>query len=316
MSDTLGSFSRGTQPFDERDLDALLTGDATDLPEALHPVADVIAALRSAPSPGELRGEEAVRAEFRMRAAFGHAPAGEPAAGTAARPAGVRGRRSGKTPGRRVLTRLALIPAAAVIVVAVAYSGNLPGPIQRLAHITIAAPSARPGSGGTSHGRHASSGGHPSLGGNRGSGHASVSGSAVAAPSSRVTAPPAAAASLCNEWSADYQRDPGGVSWRNSSVFQRLSTAAGGAGQVYGYCSQVWQQQPGHHIPRPPRYPVEMPSASGGQDSGGGSGNSGGGGNQGQGNKTPTPTPTPTPTASATPDSTPSAGSTGSQDGT
>jgi hypothetical protein len=55
-------------PFDERNLDALLSGHLADPPQALRQVADALAALRAAPTPAELTGEAAARAEFRALA--------------------------------------------------------------------------------------------------------------------------------------------------------------------------------------------------------------------------------------------------------
>lgn len=55
-------------PFDERNLDALLSGHLADTPSALRQVADALAALRAAPTPAELTGEAAARAEFRALA--------------------------------------------------------------------------------------------------------------------------------------------------------------------------------------------------------------------------------------------------------
>ena len=51
--------------YDERDLDALLSGYLADLPEALIPVAGTLAALHARPARPELAGEAAARAAFR-----------------------------------------------------------------------------------------------------------------------------------------------------------------------------------------------------------------------------------------------------------
>jgi hypothetical protein len=50
----------------ERDLDALLSGEAGYPTVVLGPVAGVLAALRAAPAPDELDGEAAARAAFRL----------------------------------------------------------------------------------------------------------------------------------------------------------------------------------------------------------------------------------------------------------
>ncbi len=60
----------GAPPFDERDLDALLSGEAVDIPVALRQVAEALTALRAAPTFAELRGEATIMAEFRALADF------------------------------------------------------------------------------------------------------------------------------------------------------------------------------------------------------------------------------------------------------
>src|SRR5215469_11823996 len=60
----------GPAPFDERDLDAVLSGEMTDIPVALRPVADALAALQVAPMPAELRGQAIIMAEFRALTEF------------------------------------------------------------------------------------------------------------------------------------------------------------------------------------------------------------------------------------------------------
>ena len=46
MPDSFPPPGWGPAPFDERDLDAVLAGKTADVPVALHPVVDVLAALR------------------------------------------------------------------------------------------------------------------------------------------------------------------------------------------------------------------------------------------------------------------------------
>src|SRR5215472_7821006 len=60
----------GPVSFDERDLDAVLSGEPTDIPVVLRPVADVLAALQAAPTPAELGGQAVIMAEFRALAEF------------------------------------------------------------------------------------------------------------------------------------------------------------------------------------------------------------------------------------------------------
>ena len=154
MPDSLLPPGWGFAPFDERDLDAVLSGKTADVPVALRPVADVLASLRADPVPAELYGEANAMAEFR---ALGLGQAGRPVPTMLleALPAGSRAR-SGRRPARhRVrparrhsLRRAILRPAAlfgavaaAVIVFAVLVTGNFVGPFRDIAH--MASPSAR-----------------------------------------------------------------------------------------------------------------------------------------------------------------------------
>ena len=104
---------------------------------SLRPVAEVLGALRAAPGPAELSGEELAMAQFRK----------------AANPGGQRRRRVASHRARsrrRGLPGLVFAPwvaaAAFLVVLAVggvaAYTGRLPTPIQSLAHVVIAAPPA------------------------------------------------------------------------------------------------------------------------------------------------------------------------------
>jgi hypothetical protein len=172
-------------PFDERDLDALLAGHPADPPLALRQVADALAALRAAPTPAELTGEAAARAEFRALA--GLRACGLDAAARAdeqshtlvlpAPPPGRAGRRrarhrSGRgaratgavrgvparphraRPPRRRLGRrggvMMAVAGAALIVAVIALTGSLPGGIHPLGHSSAAgktSPSSSAGSG-------------------------------------------------------------------------------------------------------------------------------------------------------------------------
>ena len=153
MPDSLLPPGWGFAPFDERDLDAVLSGKTADVPVALRPVADVLASLRAGPVPAELYGEANAMAEFR---ALGLGQAGRPAptmllealpAGSRARsgrrPARHRVRPARRHPLRRAILRpavLSAVAAAAVIVVAVLVTGNFVGPFRDIAH--MASPSA------------------------------------------------------------------------------------------------------------------------------------------------------------------------------
>jgi hypothetical protein len=164
MPDSLLPPGWGFAPFDERDLDAVLSGKTADVPVALRPVADVLASLRAGPVPAELYGEANAMAEFR---ALGLGQAGRPGPTMLleALPAGSRAR-SGRRPARhrvrparrhslrRAILRpavLSVVAAAAVIVAAVLVTGNFAGPLRDMAH--MASPSARTSSatGSTGH---------------------------------------------------------------------------------------------------------------------------------------------------------------------
>ena len=153
MPDSLLPPGWGFAPFDERDLDAVLSGKTADVPVALRPVADVLGSLRAGPVPAELYGEANAMAEFR---ALGLGQAGRPAptmllealpAGSRARP-GRQPARHRMSPARRHPLRratlrpavLSAVAAAAVIVVAVLVTGNFAGSLRDIAH--MANPSA------------------------------------------------------------------------------------------------------------------------------------------------------------------------------
>lgn len=120
-----GSLGRGATPDDD--------------PARWQPVAQVLAALTSAPESSELTGEARALAEFR---AF----ADVPARGADLPPPAPR-----RDPGRRTWLprgRLAVATATSAVLMggllALAYAGDLPMAAQRLAHDTINAPDARP----------------------------------------------------------------------------------------------------------------------------------------------------------------------------
>jgi hypothetical protein len=136
------SLNWGPAPEEEPDLDALLSGDAGYVPEALRPLAGVLAALRAVPAPAELDGETAARTAF-LRflppVEAGLVPAaGRPDDGRALLPpprtADGRVRRDRhrhrrRSPGRGRRTAIALLGSAAAVVVgfaalAGAFSGH------------------------------------------------------------------------------------------------------------------------------------------------------------------------------------------------
>jgi hypothetical protein len=127
---------------DERVLEALLSGQAYGVPEALVPVAGAIDALRAGPRRGELAGEDAARAAFRAATSAtvpvpraDGAEHGTVTARTLVFPPGDREQRSGarhrrrrRTGARATRPLVAAVGAAGVIViaVAVALTGMLP----------------------------------------------------------------------------------------------------------------------------------------------------------------------------------------------
>jgi hypothetical protein len=164
MPDSLLPPGWGFAPFDERDLDAVLSGKTADVPVALRPVADVLGSLRAGPVPAELYGEANAMAEFR---ALGLGQAGRPAptmllkalpAGSRARPgrqpARHRVRPARRHPLRRAILRpavLSAVAAAAVIVVAVLVTGNFAAPLRDIAHRASTSAGASLPKGSTGH---------------------------------------------------------------------------------------------------------------------------------------------------------------------
>ena len=139
---------RWTVSLDRVSLDrAALGRGATpdDDPARWQPVAQVLAALTSAPESSELTGEARALAEFRAFSEF-RAFADVPARGADLPPPAPR-----RDPGRRTWLprgRLAVAAATSAVLMggllALAYAGDLPMAAQRLAHDTINAPDARP----------------------------------------------------------------------------------------------------------------------------------------------------------------------------
>jgi hypothetical protein len=67
---------RGSLPYDERDLEAVLSGNTDGIAIGLHAVAKGLAPLRGGPRPAELAGEDAARAAFRAFMVVGAAEPG------------------------------------------------------------------------------------------------------------------------------------------------------------------------------------------------------------------------------------------------
>jgi hypothetical protein len=231
MPDSLPPPGWGPAPFDERDLDAVLAGKTADVPVALRPVADALAALRADPVAAELYGEANAMAEFR---ALGLGQAGRPAATMLleARPAGSRARPERRParhrvrparrhPLRRAVLRpavLSAVAAAAVIVVAVLVTGNFAGPFRAIAH--MASPSA-----GASFPKSST-------------GHSAAPGVQATSASRETTAPPSVAHSTasaqsvlsngCRAYYSYYQHQEGLSSWvTERSLWDQLTKLVG-----------------------------------------------------------------------------------------
>jgi len=276
--------------YHERDLDALLSGQPGNLPPALRPVESTLAALRAAPTRGELSDEAAARAEFRALAApqvHWTAPAEHgavtddtlvlPLAEHLLPPADRRPpraarhrRRRGTWAGRRSAIAVTSVATVAVVVIAVGVAGALPGSIGQLlsvgSHPTSAAASSAASSTAPT---------RRSVGSLYGSGavhptpSAAVTGTATVSPSATT-----AASTLCREF---YQ-----PSWQLSqtarrALFTELSQLAGGPDKVGGYCFHylsAWDKT--QRVYPPPPF--------GGVPGGPGDGGNPGAGDQGVGN--------------------------------
>ncbi len=238
MPDSLLPPSWGPAPFDERDLDVVLSGETADIPLALRSVADTLAALRGAPSPAELSGEATIMAEFR---ALGLGEAGRPAGPAQTlelpalpadrsprRAARHRARRRGVPSVSRRAGALMGVAAAVLIGVVVAF-GSLPGPIRGFTHMgrtsTVSPSSAHP------------SGGNFPSPGLQATGAATTP-DPTATRSQVVPSPtPSSQASrLCQELYGYHTHPESWGSWK--SLYQQLSTLAGSSNfvRVSQYC--------------------------------------------------------------------------------
>lgn len=184
-------------------LDALLARDPglDETAVTLRPVAEMLAALRAAPSGGEMAGLDQALAEFRR---VGGVPDG-PHRSRPRRPA---------WPRILLSAKLAGAVAAAVLgsSIAAAYAGVLPAALQKFAHYSIAAPAARPSPS-------------PSPGATRRAG----------VPVGPDPAGPAAHG-LCSAYS---RAEAHGSPTQQAVAFRKLVAAAGGAGKVAAYCATV-----------------------------------------------------------------------------
>jgi len=267
MPDNLPPSGWGPASSDERDLDAVLAGQMADIPIALRPVADVLAALRASPAPAELRGEANVLAEFRAHGPGGVArPMGPaPTRPLSALPEGPSPRRRpARRRGRRKTARpvvshwagaLTGIAAAVAIVIVVAFTGNLPANLERLAHL---GPTAKPSA--------ATASTHPSPP------NTDTSSEAV----QPTTPPPATqstgsagsqASTICRAYYGDYMHPQSLVT--EKSLWQRLTTMVGSPSplQVYRYCFKYLDGMFPHWSSELNPYPAAQDNGNGNQGS-------------------------------------------------
>jgi hypothetical protein len=270
MRDSLPSPPWGIPSYDERDLDALLSGEVTDIPVALRPLADALTALKGPPTPAELRGGATIRAEFLAQTEFG--PFGPAQQGALAAPGrraetlklsalqpGSRPRRAARHRVRRPANRRfgVFLAAAAVAAIAgaAAFTGNLPGPHLLPASSRAASSAVRPTSPALQ-GRSASPLPTAPQKGERSS--PSSSPSAGASPNGSA---------LCRTFFWSFEHPVNGQQWRKSRAYGQLSVEAGGPGHILSFC------QPYIKVMFPHGMPVQFPgsSTSGQQGSGNGS---------------------------------------------
>jgi hypothetical protein len=240
--------------YDERDLDALLSGQTGSAPPALRPVESTLAALRADATGRELAREAAARAAFRALApaqpsvaptAWTTGP--EPAAVSAhtlvlppvdGRPLPAprrrhRHRRRAAGGARRPGLAVTGVAATALIAVAVAVTGALTGSIGELTSFGRKPASASASARASAH--------SPATQGPLVTGAARVP---TPTPSPRMTTasarptprPTSGPGSLCREY-FEYPEHPlpgGAAAW--FALGGQLSRLAGGPFKVYGYC--------------------------------------------------------------------------------
>jgi hypothetical protein len=213
------------------------------------------------------------------------------------------------------------VAAVVVLGAVLTYTGHLPGPMQQLAHDTLAAPS--PQKAGSTAPNVASSSARPLSPGTSGPAAASPSSSDAPSPP-----PDAARTTLCNAfWTDLTHQQPAPESW-NTPRYQQLVTDSGGARQVFSYCFPVWDPQDAPQYPSLPAYPPYFPAhwdsgkhdgndhrgSKAGDGGAPGAGNADSGtGNDSSAGASAASTPASSPSPSATPASPQASDSTGAQ---
>jgi hypothetical protein len=221
--------------YDERDLDALLSGQSGSIPAVLRPVESTLAALRADGTGRELAREAAARAAFRAFA---------PAAVTAhtlvlpladgrsqpARRRRHRHRRPAARGARRPGIVVTGVAATALVAVAVAVTGALTGSIGELTSFGRQPASASASARATAH----SPGTQRPLG--TGAARVTPSPETTTASAPATPRPTSGPGSLCREF-FEYPEHPvpgGAAAW--FALGGQLSKLAGGPFKVYGYC--------------------------------------------------------------------------------
>ena len=213
MLNFLGRSRMDVPQIGDEALDALLAQDRGpgETAAPLRPVADVLAALRAAPSHGELTGLDPVLAEFR---------------GVGGMPGGLHRARPRRPALLRTLLSVKVAGAVAAAVlggsVAAAYAGVLPAALQQIAHSSIAAPaaSAKPTP-------HQTPSAKP--------GPHQVNTPRAGVPVGPDPAGPAAHG-LCTAYS---HAEAHGSAAERAVAFRNLAAAAGGGAKVAAYCASA-----------------------------------------------------------------------------
>jgi hypothetical protein len=297
MSDSLPP-NGGLDPFDGPDLEGLLSGENVRLPDGMRPVARTLAALRTVPTRAELSGEEAARAAFReiMVPAWSESPppvaahtlilptrAADPEPRPGLRP-GPRRRPAHRRPPRRGRWRSRAMVAAAGGAAAVVLVGGIV-----LAGV-FSGGSGTPGLAGHSSSASSAAPRTSPAGSNGVMGTASKEATASPSPSHPAgqqssSGGNAGPSELCRQYLDLIARGPRADRATERDDLRQLSSLAGGAWHVFGYCVQLqpWsmtQNQPGSGADGV-GFPANSQSSADSQDSGqGGSSGQGGAGQQ------------------------------------
>jgi hypothetical protein len=293
----------GLPLFDERDLDVLLSGTApaggppgdgfplpgplddplaghgAAVPAALRQVADTLAALRGLASPAELRGESAIRAQFRAAAGGPAAAPPSPVAAPARRHGHRKPARRGPAAAGARWGKLAAAIAVAAAIVAAVYASDLPGRMEQVARVALftrQSGTPRPTAPGVDI-KSARAVRRPAAPAARNS-----QPEAAASPSA-TAAPDASGTKLCQAFITALEHPSPLRPWWQTPAYKDVSAAAGGQDRVPGYCAAELASALPHGYPRVPFFPgagTWTGTGSGGQGAGGtgaGTGNTGAG---------------------------------------